>query len=116
MRHGVHADDGILQVDEDECGLFGVELEFSHGYLFVENISKSRISSIFLDLEYEGVLDFVKSRSRRTAAGTLDAPAGRFSGRSCGTHCRSRLRSSDYDGGRGAKRVFHRRALQLLSG
>ena len=31
MRHGVHADDGILQVDEDECGLFGVELEFCHG-------------------------------------------------------------------------------------
>ena len=31
MRHGVHADDGILQVDEDECGLLGVELEFYHG-------------------------------------------------------------------------------------
>src|SRR6202034_3583869 len=31
MRHGVHADDGILQVDEDECGLLGVELEFCHG-------------------------------------------------------------------------------------
>jgi hypothetical protein len=31
MRRGVHADDGILQVDEDECGLFRVELEFCHG-------------------------------------------------------------------------------------
>ena len=31
MRHGVHADDGILQVDEDECGFFGVELELCHG-------------------------------------------------------------------------------------
>jgi hypothetical protein len=31
MRHGVHADDGILQVDEDECGLVWVELEFCHG-------------------------------------------------------------------------------------
>ena len=38
MRHRVHAEDGILQVDEDECGLFGVELEFCHASLFVENI------------------------------------------------------------------------------
>jgi hypothetical protein len=30
MGHWIHADDGILQVDEDECGLFGVELEFCH--------------------------------------------------------------------------------------
>src|SRR5580693_7537342 len=30
MRHGVHADDGILQVDENKCGLFRVELEFCH--------------------------------------------------------------------------------------
>src|SRR5580693_2617034 len=30
MRHWIDADDGILQVDEDECGLFGVELEFCH--------------------------------------------------------------------------------------
>jgi len=30
MRHWIHADDGILQVDEDECGLLGVELEFCH--------------------------------------------------------------------------------------
>src|SRR5580704_11686270 len=28
MRHWIHADDGILQVDDHECGLFGVELEF----------------------------------------------------------------------------------------
>src|SRR3984885_13411315 len=31
MRHGVHADDGILEIDEDKCGLFRVELEFCHG-------------------------------------------------------------------------------------
>src|SRR3984957_6919306 len=31
MRPWIDADDGILQVDEDECGLFGVELEFCHG-------------------------------------------------------------------------------------
>jgi hypothetical protein len=32
MRHWIHVvDNGILQVDEDECGLFGVELEFCHG-------------------------------------------------------------------------------------
>ena len=30
MRHWIDADDGILQVDEDECGLLGVELEFCH--------------------------------------------------------------------------------------
>jgi hypothetical protein len=30
-RHGVHADDGILEIDEDKCGLFRVELEFCHG-------------------------------------------------------------------------------------
>src|ERR1700761_1817819 len=28
MRHWIHTDDGILQVDEDECGFLGVELEF----------------------------------------------------------------------------------------
>ena len=31
MRHGVHADDGILEIDEDKCGLSRVELEFCHG-------------------------------------------------------------------------------------
>jgi hypothetical protein len=31
MRHWIHADNEILQVDEDECGLFRVELEFCHG-------------------------------------------------------------------------------------
>src|SRR5258708_40373790 len=31
MRHSICADDGILEVDEDECRLFGVELEFCHG-------------------------------------------------------------------------------------
>src|ERR1700733_6604042 len=37
MRHGVHADDGILQVDEDECGLLGVE--FCHDSSFCcENV------------------------------------------------------------------------------
>jgi hypothetical protein len=30
MRRGLPADDGILQVDEDECGLLRVELEFCH--------------------------------------------------------------------------------------
>jgi hypothetical protein len=34
MRRGVHADDGILQVDDDECGLFRVELEFCHDFSF----------------------------------------------------------------------------------
>ena len=28
VRRGRHANDGILQVDEDECGLLGVEREF----------------------------------------------------------------------------------------
>src|SRR3984957_4358146 len=31
MRHWIHADDGILQVDEDKCGFLGGELEFCHG-------------------------------------------------------------------------------------
>jgi hypothetical protein len=31
---GVHADDGILQIDEDECGLLGIKLEFCHGSSF----------------------------------------------------------------------------------
>jgi hypothetical protein len=38
MRHWIHADDGILQVDEDECGLFGVELEFCHASSFLLKI------------------------------------------------------------------------------
>jgi hypothetical protein len=38
MRHRVHADDAILQVDEDECGLFGVELEFCHGSSSLKNV------------------------------------------------------------------------------
>jgi hypothetical protein len=46
MRHRVHADDGILQVDEDECGLLGVELEFYHG------------SSLLKMLKIEGILGF----------------------------------------------------------
>src|SRR5580658_7940885 len=116
MRRWVHADDGILQVDEDERGLFRVELEFWQGSSFSKIFVKSRIVSISPDLEYEDALEFVKSRSRRTAAGTLGAQAGRFSRRSRGTLCRSRLRSSDDDGGRRAKRVFDRRAVQLFSG
>src|ERR1700678_3467717 len=36
MRHGIHAHDGILQVDEDECGLLGVKLEFCHGSSLLE--------------------------------------------------------------------------------
>src|ERR1700723_1629955 len=35
IRGGVHAENGILQINEDECGLFGVELEFCHWFLFV---------------------------------------------------------------------------------
>ena len=34
-----------------------------------------------MDLEYEDALDFVKFRSGLTAAGTLDAPVGGYSGR-----------------------------------
>src|SRR5580698_6634073 len=48
MRHGVHADDGILQVDEDECGLLGVELEFYHGSSLLKMFNKSRTASISL--------------------------------------------------------------------
>ena len=40
-----------------------------------------------LVIEYEDALDFVKSRSRRSAAGTLDAPAGAFSGCGRGALC-----------------------------
>src|SRR6202051_1636311 len=36
MRHWIYADDGILQVDEDECGLLGVELEFCHVSLLLK--------------------------------------------------------------------------------
>lgn len=36
MRHGVHADDGILEIDEDKCGLFRVELEFCHGFFLLK--------------------------------------------------------------------------------
>jgi hypothetical protein len=42
MRHGVHADDGILQVDEDKCGLFRVELEFCHVSLFLLKMFENR--------------------------------------------------------------------------
>jgi hypothetical protein len=46
MRHWIHADDAILQIDEDECGLFRVELEFYHG------------SSLLEISEIEDILDF----------------------------------------------------------
>jgi hypothetical protein len=69
VRRRGHAENGILQIDEDECGLLGVELEFCHGFLFIEDILKSRRASISLDLEYEDSLAFVKSRSRRTTVG-----------------------------------------------
>src|ERR1700678_4503486 len=52
MRRGVHADDGILQVDEDECGLFRVELECCHG------------SSLLKMFEIEASLDFSGFRIR----------------------------------------------------
>src|SRR5580693_9202665 len=42
MRHGVHADDGILQVDEDECGRLRVKLEFWH------------VSSLFKSVQNRG--------------------------------------------------------------
>src|ERR1700733_4491333 len=116
MGHGVHADDGILQVDENKCGLFRVELEFCHVSSLLKMLKTEDGLEFPLAIEYEDALAFVKSRSRRSTAGTLDAPAGGISGCSRGALCRSRLRSSNYDGGRGAERFFYRRALQLLSG
>ncbi len=67
-----------------------------------------------MELEYEGALDFVKFRSRRSAAGALDAQTGRLSGCSGGALCRGWLRRDYYDGGRGTERVFHRRSLQYF--
>jgi len=31
MRRGTHADDGILEVNEDKCGFVGIKLKFCHG-------------------------------------------------------------------------------------
>ena len=38
MRHWIDADDGILQVDEDECGLLRVKLEFCHVSSLFKNV------------------------------------------------------------------------------
>src|ERR1700691_6685348 len=59
MRHGVHADDGILQVDEDECGLLGVELEFCHVSSSLKNFKIEGSLDFPLAIEYEDALDFV---------------------------------------------------------
>jgi hypothetical protein len=33
IRRGVHAKDGILEIDENESGLLGVEVKFRHEFL-----------------------------------------------------------------------------------
>jgi AcrR family transcriptional regulator len=86
MRHGVHADDGILQVDENKCGLFRVELEFCHAssllkmfqnrgctrFLWLYNMRMPSISSNPVRVAPQ------QERSTRRLAGFLDAAAELF--------------------------------------
>src|SRR6202023_1232321 len=47
MRRGTHADDGILEVDENKCCFVGIKLKFCHGTPLGKDLSpKSRASSI----------------------------------------------------------------------
>ena len=46
IRGGVQAENRIIQINEDECGLFGVELKFRHEFLRWEKlVYKSRVAS-----------------------------------------------------------------------
>src|SRR5580693_9223198 len=47
MRRGTHADDGILEVNENKCCFVGIKLKFCHGTpLGKDLLSKSRAPSI----------------------------------------------------------------------
>jgi hypothetical protein len=63
MGRSIHADDSILQVDDDESGFF--ESRFNE---FNLSPKKSRIHSTFFFLKYEDVLDFVKFSPGEAAA------------------------------------------------
>ena len=91
MRRRGHAENGILQVDEDKCGLLGVELEFCHGFLFIEKIFEIEGSLDFPGIEYEDSLDFVKFDKGRPATGALFTQARQFPGCGGGTVCRGWL-------------------------
>lgn len=86
MWHGVHADDGILEIDEDKCGLNRVELEFCHGS------SLLKMSKIEDSLDFFGICNTrmpsissnpirvapQQERSTRRLAGFLEAAAELF--------------------------------------
>jgi hypothetical protein len=73
IRRGVHAKDGILEIDEDESGLLGVELKFRHESLRRKIVVEIEGNLGLSLLEYEGALDFVKFRPRRSAAGKISS-------------------------------------------
>ena len=86
MRRWIYADDGILQVDENKCGLFRVELEFCHvssllkmfenrgwpRFLWIYNTRMPSISSNPVRVAPQ------QERSTRRLAGFLDAAAELF--------------------------------------
>jgi AcrR family transcriptional regulator len=81
IRGRVHADDGILQINEDECGLLMVKLKFWHGLLYWgSSFNKTEGILDSLDVEYEGALGFVKSCTCRSTAGALGTPSRGLSG------------------------------------
>src|SRR5580658_6329478 len=69
MRHGVHADHGILEIDEDKCGLFRVELKFGHGSSLLKKCFKIEDSLDFYGFIIRGCprfrqIPFASLRSR----------------------------------------------------
>jgi len=72
MGRSIHADDSILQVDDDESGFFGSRFSEFNATPIIEDILG------FMYLKYEDVLDFVKCCPDEAAAGGRNTAACEF--------------------------------------
>src|ERR1700730_13571626 len=89
MRRGTHADDGILEVNENKGCFVGIKLKFCHGT--PEEKIELEGTLDFQGIEYEDALDFVKFDKGRPATGALFTQARQFPGCGGGTVCRGWL-------------------------
>src|SRR6202046_576883 len=91
MRRGTHADDGILEVNENKCCFVGIKPKFCHGTPLGKDFTEIEGILDFQGIEYEDVLGFVKFDKGRTATGALFTQARQFPGCGGGTVCRGWL-------------------------
>jgi hypothetical protein len=91
MRRGTHADDGILEVNENKRCFVGIKLKFRHGTPSEKIYVEIEGTLDFQGIEYEDALDFVKFDKGRPATGALFTQARQFPGCGGGTVCRGWL-------------------------